>query len=69
MVPRLIAAAQGWWSIVANLECQDCRDRTGLKVHRTKEKLGGLRFYCGLDEVGSGTRVVDLFERAERIAA
>lgn len=38
-------------------------------MHQIKEKFGGLRFYYGLDEVGSDPGVADLIERAEQIAA
>ncbi|MGI8677454.1 MAG: hypothetical protein ACR2LX_01955 [Jatrophihabitans sp.] len=64
-----VDCAQGWWPIIADLDHQIAAIAPDYKVHQIKEKFGGLRFYYGLDEVGSDPRIDDLIERAEKIAA
>ena len=64
-----VDCAQGWWPIIADLDRQITAIAPDYSVHQIKEKFGELRFYYGLDEVGSDPRIDDLIDRAEQIAA
>jgi hypothetical protein len=59
----------GWWPIIAELDRQVAAIAPDYEVHQIKEKFGGLRFYYGMDEVGSDPRIDELIDHAEQIAA